>query len=403
MPVNSRHRFTAALCVLTLLSTIGHSAPIRFSSQLVESPQYSDWKQAQEWILYQKGSQALTKRSHQEAIDWFERSLESNPVFFPAHLGLADVAFQQGKTDIAEKHLANALEAAPNSAIVNTAWAKYLYMKEEHAKAEDSFQRAIELKPDFIEPKLELASLYLLRLDSPEKAQALYKEVSSLDATIMPAYYGLISSLIVQNKVDEAIASAASSLARFPNDAQLYELKSTAHTMQGDKSSAIRALEQAMIYAPGKFSILRNLADLYFGEKQYKEVIQTLKTLPIDLTDNVELNYKLALAYQIEKETYLAKVSYEKILNLEPNMAPSLNNLATLLLEDTKLYSPEKALELAKQANQVSPGNPSYLDTLGWAHFKNGNKKAARTDIERALQISPDLKEAQEHLKLINR
>ena len=42
------------------------------------------------------------------------------------------------------------------------------------------------------------------------------------------------------------------------------------------------------------------------------------------------------------------------------------------MLADRGTRLPE-AVELAQRAVTIDPGNPSYLDTLGWALFKQGS------------------------------
>ena len=88
----------------------------------------------------------------------------------------------------------------------------------------------------------------------------------------------------------------------------------------------------------------------------------------------------LTLAFLHEKndDPEAAMAVYEKALKRMPRWWPAANNLAFLMAENPN--SPDdldRALKLAKRAEKVKHGEPTVLDTLGWIHYKQGNKKMA--------------------------
>ena len=44
----------------------------------------------------------------------------------------------------------------------------------------------------------------------------------------------------------------------------------------------------------------------------------------------------------------------------------------------------EEAIELARRAVNIEPENPAYLDTLGWALFKQGRVEEAAAPLDKA-------------------
>jgi tetratricopeptide (TPR) repeat protein len=60
------------------------------------------------------------------------------------------------------------------------------------------------------------------------------------------------------------------------------------------------------------------------------------------------------------------------------------NNYAYSLSE--RGFKLERALELAKFAVKAEPENSSYLDTIGWVHFKLGNYTEAIEFIKKAIE-----------------
>jgi Flp pilus assembly protein TadD len=71
--------------------------------------------------------------------------------------------------------------------------------------------------------------------------------------------------------------------------------------------------------------------------------------------------------------------SYRKALAINDKDVASLNNLAWILAEVRK--KPDEALPLATKAEQLAPGSPEVLDTLGWIQYRRG----AYADAEKAL------------------
>jgi tetratricopeptide (TPR) repeat protein len=64
----------------------------------------------------------------------------------------------------------------------------------------------------------------------------------------------------------------------------------------------------------------------------------------------------------------------------------------------------DKAGELIAKANELSPDNPAFLDSLGWFHFKKGDFTQALNEFQRAEKLIPKIQsedaEILEHLAL---
>jgi len=69
----------------------------------------------------------------------------------------------------------------------------------------------------------------------------------------------------------------------------------------------------------------------------------------------------------------------------DPLNASALNSLS-YMLADRGLRLPE-AVGLAQRAVKIEPANPSYLDTLGWALFKQGKAEEADAPLAKAAAV----------------
>ena len=75
--------------------------------------------------------------------------------------------------------------------------------------------------------------------------------------------------------------------------------------------------------------------------------------------------------------------AFSEALRLIPNDPTTLNNHAYYLsLRGDRL---EKAEEMARRANELAPGQPSYQDTYAWVLFRMGRYEDARRWIEKAI------------------
>ncbi len=85
-----------------------------------------------------------------------------------------------------------------------------------------------------------------------------------------------------------------------------------------------------------------------------------------------------------------------ELLKREPDNATALNNLGYFLVERGIGY--EEALKLIEQAVAIDPTQGSFLDSLGWTHFKLGNIEKARQYLEKATIYSRRSSTIHEHL-----
>ena len=73
-----------------------------------------------------------------------------------------------------------------------------------------------------------------------------------------------------------------------------------------------------------------------------------------------------------------------------------MNALGYLLAERGERL--EESVELLQQANTIAPGNASFLDSLGWAYFKQGRLDQADAPLTEAAAKSPRNSVIQDHL-----
>lgn len=115
--------------------------------------------------------------------------------------------------------------------------------------------------------------------------------------------------------------------------------------------------------------------------------------------ESVQIYATLAYAAWKQKRVDQCLDWYRKALEVDAESPTALNGLGYVLADsDTDV---RKGLVYCRKAVDRKPQNAAYLDSLGWAHFKNGDLPEARTWLRRALDLAPREKEIVGHMRVI--
>jgi len=84
-----------------------------------------------------------------------------------------------------------------------------------------------------------------------------------------------------------------------------------------------------------------------------------------------------------------ARTDYTTVLKLAPRNAGAANELAWLLATcpNAKLRAPAEAVELAEKAVQLAPKDGNFWQTLGVAHYRAGDCKAAIGALDKSKEL----------------
>ncbi|MCL2070433.1 MAG: tetratricopeptide repeat protein [Treponema sp.] len=137
------------------------------------------------------------------------------------------------------------------------------------------------------------------------------------------------------------------------------------------------------------------LAYIYAITKRNRMAEFELKRLSSSGFESAQLYATLAYASWAQKRYRQAVDYYEKALDLDDKNATALNGLGYVLVDAG--LDLLRGLRCCRKAVDLKPNNPAYLDSLGWAYYKNGDLLEARTWLRRALDAAPNQKEIKEH------
>jgi tetratricopeptide (TPR) repeat protein len=148
---------------------------------------------------------------------------------------------------------------------------------------------------------------------------------------------------------------------------------------------------------------LHALSAALVAKREYRGVVDLLTPLSKDVQGRAkgrESDAALLLAQLAHAHTELGQheqaiaVLTTAVAN-DPMSAPALNSLGYTLAERGERL-PE-AINYIERALKVEPDNPSYIDSLGWALFKQGKFEEAEPHLQKAASALPEQSVIQDH------
>lgn len=319
-----------------------------------------------ETLAYSRWLAVLQKINKLDSAKTVLQKLESEGEHWQPSVVLAQLLFNQKDIDKAIEHIDVALVRSSNHEVV-TRTAANLYnqrglelrARQQLNEARTDLLKALELSPNNIAYLASIIDIELSTQNIPEAQKLLDQFPQSEENT---AAHLFIQAVIhkADNKPNEAIKFYRQSWAARPTD---------------NSGEAIYAHFQA---ADQKAE----------AESHLEDWLQKIPESPRPtLIKAIALHQK----NDIEGAIYW----YEKTVELAPNMAAAINNLAWIYYEQDH----PDALKLAARAYELAPNSPPVLDTYGWILVEQGKVEEGFQYLERAAKGDPDNEDIKKHVQ----
>jgi tetratricopeptide (TPR) repeat protein len=186
-------------------------------------------------------------------------------------------------------------------------------------------------------------------------------------------------ALALSQKYDLALTLIREMRAGRPDDLALARLEADALRRQGNFDAGVAVLRPlAEAPAAGPVGVLA-LSELYASDHRYADAEAMLKAGEARYPADIDIRYQRAAMLERLKKFDEAERLFRLVIAADSNHAAALNYLGFTLVERGQRL-PE-ALELIKRAVKLDPYNGSYLDSLGWAHFKLNQLEPAEASL----------------------
>jgi tetratricopeptide (TPR) repeat protein len=159
-------------------------------------------------------------------------------------------------------------------------------------------------------------------------------------------------------------------------------------------------LEQLAERDPNDIKPLDALGNIMRQRKRFDESIsyysRAIALLPKPERRHWSYWYSRGTSYERVKKWPLAEADLVKAMQLAPDEPMVLNYLGYSWIDQNRRL--KEGMALIEKAVALKPDDGYIVDSLGWAHFKQGNFKDAVRFLERAVELRPEDPVLNDHL-----
>ncbi|UCV17298.1 XrtA/PEP-CTERM system TPR-repeat protein PrsT [Ferribacterium limneticum] len=381
--------------------------------------------------LQMAGAIEYQLRSYLQAETYLAKALQSAPGLPLARRLLVASHLRTGHSGKALETLQPVLgRIDQDSALLALAGEAYLQQGEPN-KAAEYFAKASKLEPENAAKKTSLALAHLAQGNS-ESAYLELEQISVVDKGIT-ADLALIAAHLRNNQLDKALKAIDRLEKKQPNNPATHNLKARALLARKDITGARQSFEKAVSINPTFFPAVASLATLDLldkkpndARKRFEAMISAdpknmqallalaeLKAANGGTPDEVSsLIGKAISAAPSEPTPRLALIQYYLKLKENKKALTAANEAASAIQDKPEILDAlGRTQQLAGDLNQaqttygklasLQPASPSPLLRLAEIQFANKNKEDGIKNLKKALQIKPDIVDAQRALLLI--
>lgn len=306
------------------------------------------------------GSPADARRYAEEAIDHLERAVDSpaGGTDIGLRYTLGRLYLRVGRDDEAVEVLGDVVEENSGSIQARLTLAQAFAAAGSLDGAIDALAAVVDRAPRVaaaLGRYQEQASRFLDAAESYTGAL----EVSPDNRELK---FRRIVVLLGAGRFDEVANLSAEAAVEHPDDLRFDRMRARGLFESGEREEAYAVMQTVVAANPEDAGLQLALADLYYDGDRRPDAERTLRQL----------------------------------VAAQPMNADALNYLGYLLAEEGRAL--DEAVTLVLRALDLDPGNPSFLDSLGWAHYQRGELDAAGQYLEPAAEQLPDNSVVLDHL-----
>src|SRR5277367_4944104 len=356
----------------------------------------------------------MAEDKYADALEQFKRLTEIEPSTSENFLRMAQLYRRLGKFDQAEASLLRAKQLAPgslevlyNEALLYEDQGRYddavkvlsdaiAGMRSQSSSARNSGGAAAgndaenpagtESSPNALAILYEQLGHAYREEENYSAAIQTYQEMAKLGPDAQKrAEMLLIDTYRESRDLDRAIAETKKALEASPNDPSLTVTLAMLYGEKSDADAATKLLDGLLRGNDSDQEIYLNLAQVQERSRKYAEAEQSAQKAEQMARGNDDKEtawFMLGAIYERQKKFDQAEQEFRKALEVNPGNASVLNYYGYMLAD--RGVRLEEATAMIKQAVTQEPSNGAYLDSLGWAYYKQNKLTEAEENLRKA-------------------
>jgi superkiller protein 3 len=332
------------------------------------------------------------QQRYPEAEALFRRVLQLDPKSVVASRNLAGALLAQDKPDDAIKQYNQAIQLSPQDLELKIELAKLDLARGNFAEALSTLEG---IKPDrFPSSAAPLKAASLLGLGRRSEAESMISRVKGSSADALD-----LAQVFVEANAADAALKTLSLVSPVPKRAaaQFYYVKGRALRQKGDSAAAVASFRQALASDPKAARTLIAMAEIFAGEKKYAESLHLLEKAKDLNPDSKEILRHLIVEAMRSGQNDKALLASQDLQRKSSD--PDDRFLIASVMVQQKQFLPATHL-LEEYVSERPQDARAYLG-LGIAYLSLLRYADARQALERSIQLKPDIAEAEYHLGVL--
>jgi cellulose synthase operon protein C len=358
----------AGLAALDMASNKPDAARKHFDDLLKADPKSLPAKQALAALLTRTG------HTGDEVATLLTDAVKQNPNDVRAQLMLINFHLERREAKQAIEVARAASQTLVDHPDILMALGRSYLAANDMQQAVSTFNRLAVLQPKSPQPHLGMADANLALKDRPAAARNLRRALE-LEPRLLQARRGLVAIALAEKQPAEALNIAKAVQKDLPAEAVGHVLEGDVETSRKNLTAALAAYQAGLKKNnPQEASVRTHNTMVALGQTAQAEQFAQ-RWISEHPTDTV-FPFYLADRALAARDYADAEARYRKVVDLQPNNALALNNVAWLMVKQSK----PGAVAFAEKANRLLPGRPPLMDTLATA-------LAAEDQVPRALEV----------------
>jgi len=356
------------------------------------------------------GQTLLSEEKYSEALAIYQKLSEMLPDDSDTYLRIAQIYRELHQLDKAEENLVKARQFAPGSLEV-------MYNEAMIYESQGRFEDAIRVLSDAVtgvksqskvmpSRRRSLAILYqqlgMLYRDTQNYQAAIYtfQELGHLgDEEDRRSRLLIMDTYRQARDLPKALQTGREALAKYPDDPSIRNSLAMLLGESQQPDEAIKLLQANLKGNASDRETYLSYAQIYERSRMYKqaeEAARKAESLAVQPSDNELAWLLLGAIYERQKQFDLAEVEFKKVINVNPKNGMVLNYYGYMLAD--RGIRLEEARDLIQRALEQEPYNGAYLDSLGWAYYKENKLDQAELTLRKAVERESHDPTIREHL-----
>jgi tetratricopeptide (TPR) repeat protein len=325
------------------------------------------------------------------ALDLLRQVRQESPADGRVLYLLAQAQRTVGKLDESEKTSRELMAVAPGALTGPYSLALVFEQKQQYRRVVQVLEPAVggpATGPQHTGAELTPLLVHLgfayLELGDADRALSVFERArtASPQNPVIDIY--LMQTQLAARRPADALALARTLRDRLPGDQRVLRLEADALRQTGQGQEGASLLARALEQHPDDPSAYLALADYQAQARQFDSALRVLDQAAAKFPSDLAVTFQAGAVLERAQRFADAEQKFREVLARDPLHAPALNYLGYMLADRGERL--DESIGYIKRALQVEPYNGAFLDSLGWAYFRQNKLDLAEVNLRQAAE-----------------